>query len=362
MPECIVVGGGVIGLLTARALYKAGVDVLLLERGVLGGESTWAGGGIISPLYPWRYADAVNRLAERSKQIYPQLIPALYEESGIDSELLNSGLFVLAHEGIDAIQQWGERWSINMEYVSDHRRVRELEPQVAENVAEGIWLPDIMQVRNPKLARAFKGSFDALGIAYREHCPVSEIIVSGSKVTGVRTDAGILNTDRVVIASGAWSARFAPAKKSVAVLPVKGQMIMYKGEPGLLRRMVLSEGHYVIPRKDGHILAGSTLEKIGFDKTISSEALGELQQAANTLIPALAGLPVARQWAGLRPGTENGIPYICRHDELEGLYIHAGHYRNGIVLGAASAELMAALVLERETEIELAPYAINAMH
>ncbi len=362
MPDCIVVGGGVIGLLTARALFKQGMDVLLLERGALGGESSWAGGGIISPLYPWRYADAVNRLAERSKKIYPSLAAQLTDESGVDCELLDSGLFVVAHDGVEGIRQWGKDWSVVMEPVDDPAQIKTLEPTVGDSVDAGIWMPEVQQIRNPKLIKAFKGSFDSLSIPYREHCPVSDILIKDNRVLGVQTEAGSILADKVVIASGAWSARFAPTENAVAVQPVKGQMIMYRGEPDMVKRIVLSEGHYVIPRKDGRILAGSTLEKIGFDKSVSQDALAELHQAAIELIPLLEYLPVERQWAGLRPGTENGIPYICGHDDIDGLFIHAGHYRNGIVLGAASAELMAALVLEQTSDIDVSPYTMQALH
>ncbi len=362
MPDCIVIGGGVIGLLTARNLHKAGMDVLLLERGALGGESSWAGGGIISPLYPWRYADSVNRLAERSKQIYPQLAAELLDESGIDCELLNSGLFVLANQGVDDILQWGKQWSVDMSPVSGLAAVRELEPMVAESVDAGIWMPDIMQIRNPRLVKAFKASCRNLAIAFREHCPVQDILTENNRVTGVQTEQGTISADKVIIASGAWTAQFAAARESVAVQPVKGQMIMYRGEANQVKRIVLSEGHYVIPRKDGRILAGSTLEKIGFDKSISEDALSELHQAAVALVPVLAELKVERQWAGLRPGTEQGIPYICAHDEVEGLFIHAGHYRNGIVLGAASAELMATMVLGQAPTLDVSPYSLTAKH
>jgi len=367
MPECIVVGGGVIGLLTARALFKAGMDVLLIERGALGGESSWAGGGIISPLYPWRYSDSVNQLAERSKKIYPQLISQLFEESGVDSEMLNSGLFVQTHNDIENIFRWGKNWSVEMEAVSDHVSIKALEPAVGDSLTSGVWMPDIKQVRNPKLVKALKGSFDTLSIPYREHSPVLKILTednrdTSKRIIGVQLENESIYADKVVIASGAWTAQFASTQDSVAVQPVKGQMIMYRGEPDRVKRMVLSEGHYIIPRKDGRILAGSTLEKVGFDKTLSDDALAELHQAAVELVPLLDDLEIERQWAGLRPGTENGIPYICGHDEVDGLFIHAGHYRNGIVLGAASAELMAALVLGKTPPLDMASYSMTAMH
>jgi len=362
MPDCIIVGGGVIGLLTARKLFLEGADVLLLEKGPLGGESSWAGGGIVSPLYPWRYDDSVNVLAERSKEIYPELTRALFDESGSDCELINSGLFTVVRDGQEDILGWAKDWSVDASYVDDREAIHAIEKAVGDAVDKGIWMPDIMQIRNPKLVKALKASCDFLSIPYQEQSQVEEIIVDNDKVTGVRTKQQTINADKIIIASGAWSAQFSVTKSSVEVLPVKGQMIMYKGEPGLLKRIVLSEGHYVIPRKDGRILAGSTLEKIGFDKSVSSGALDELHSAAVELVPLLDTLPVERQWAGLRPGTEKGIPYICQHDDIEGLYVHAGHFRNGIVLGAASAELMADIVSGRDTWCDASPYTMRAQH
>lgn len=366
MPDCIVVGGGVIGLMTARQLYLQGVDVLLLEKGPLGGESSWAGGGIVSPLYPWRYADSVNVLAERSKKIYPDLVEKLLQETGLDCELITSGLFTVIDESLgdnpQQIADWGKAWSVDMHFINDAGAIREIEKTVGDAVDKGVWMPDIMQIRNPKFVKALKASFDQLSIPYREHCAVEEILVENNKVTGVRTQQETLLADKVIIASGAWSAQFSVTQASVDVVPVKGQMIMYKGEPDLVKRIVLSQGHYIIPRKDGHILAGSTLEKIGFDKTISEEAHEELHRAAVELVPLLDNLPIERQWAGLRPGTEKGIPYICQHDDIAGLYIHAGHFRNGIVLGAASAELITDIVLDRKPWCDIEPYSLSAQH
>ena len=361
MPDCIIVGGGAIGLMTARKLFLEGVDVLLLEKGPLGGESSWAGGGIISPLYPWRYDHAVNILAERSKKIYPELTKTLLEESGSDSELITSGLFTVKDD-LPEIAEWAQRWSIDARYIDKRDEVLAIEPLAGPAVDHGIWMPDIMQVRNPKFNAALKASFEHHAIPFREHEGVEEILIENDRIVGVRTAKQSYFAEKVVIASGAWSAQFDVTQDSVEVSPVKGQMIMYKGEPGLVKRMILSEGHYIIPRKDGRILAGSTLEKIGFDKTISDAAHEELHEAAVELVPALARLPIERQWAGLRPGTAKGIPYICPHDSVEGLYVHAGHFRNGIVLGAASVELFADIILGRTPWCDPDPYVIGAQH
>ena len=297
MPECIVVGGGVIGLLTARQLFLEGVDVLLLEKGALGGESSWAGGGIISPLYPWRYSDAVNVLAQRSKSFYPDLVETLFEETGNDCELITSGLFTVIDEKPSTRQtilDWSKKWSVNACYIENKNEIFEIENAVGDAVDKGIWMPDVMQIRNPKLVAALKASFDYLAIPYAEHCEVDEILTKNNIATAVKTKQQTYSSEKIIIASGAWSAQFGVTKSSVNVIPVKGQMIMYKGEPNLVRRIILSEGHYIIPRKDGRILAGSTLEKIGFDKSISSSALDELHCAAIELVPLLDDLTIER--------------------------------------------------------------------
>jgi glycine oxidase len=135
-------------------------------------------------------------------------------------------------------------------------------------------------------------------------------------------------------------------------------MIVFRGQPGLLSRVVVWQGHYLIPRRDGHILAGSTIEYVGFDKSTTTEALEELRDIAHTLAPALKLLPVKYQWAGLRPGSPQGIPYIGRLSHLKGLYVNAGHFRNGIVTGPASARLLVDILLEREPILDPAPYTL----
>jgi glycine oxidase len=360
--DVIIIGGGIIGMLTARELHNDGADVLVVERGPLGGESSWAGGGIISPLYPWRYSPSVNQLAEISKQIYPDLAQQLQDESGIDCELITSGLLYTGTEEQQRAQSWAQEWSIDLQPLTGVPQIQEVEPQVSTGIDSGLWMPEIMQIRNPKLVKAMKGSFDTLGIKYLEQTPVTELAIDAEVIKGIKTASESFHSDKVIIASGAWSAGFIQHGKNIAVEPVKGQMLMFRGEPGLIRRMVLSSGHYIIPRKDGRVLAGSTLERSGFDKSITIDATVELTRAAVEIIPALRDMEIERQWAGLRPGTEQGIPYICNHPEIDGLYINAGHYRNGVVLGAASARLMAEMVLEQETSLDPAPYALDAAH
>ncbi len=362
MATCIVIGGGIIGMLTARALHLAGVNVRLLERGALGGESSWAGGGILSPLYPWRYDDAVNVLAERSKRLYPDLVRALRAESGIDSELINSGLLLVDNQETVAAVAWAQRWQVEVHAVRRAREIAALEPTLSREYETALWMPNLCQVRNPKLVQALRGSLQRLAISCLENTPVDELLVQAGRIEGVRCGQQYFNADRVVVCSGAWTGQLLAAHLPLGVEPVKGQMIMLRGDVGLVKRMVLSQGHYIIPRKDGRILVGSTLEHSGFNKAISENALVQLRSAAAALVPALAALPLERQWAGLRPGTPQGIPYIGSVDAIEGLYVHAGHYRNGIVLAPASTELLVEIMQQQTPFCDAAAYALTASH
>lgn len=349
MTDLIVIGGGLIGMLTARELAMSGRRVLLLERGRTGEESSWAGGGILSPLYPWRYETPVTRLARWSQQHYAALAEELYAETGIDPEYTASGLLMLGLDPAELGQ--GQGWAEEFAYHIEPLRADALPGiQAGLGTVDGgaLWMPDIAQVRNPRLVRALRHSIESLGVRVLEHQPVDEVLMQSGEVIGARSGETEFLAPGVVVCGGAWSERLVEsAGCSAGVYPVKGQMLLYKGPPGLLQRIVLAEDHYLIPRRDGHILAGSTMENAGFDKTTTEEARAELQAAAQSIFPALSRYPVVRQWAGLRPGRAHGIPCISAHPELKGLFVNAGQFRNGVVTGLASARLMADVILQR---------------
>lgn len=359
MSNCIVVGGGLLGLLTARALSAAGAKVVLLERGETGRESSWAGGGIVSPLVPWEYPDAVSELVSWSQQHYPVLARELLEETGIDVEWTRCGLLMVDFEIDQLIESWAERRECRLQSLNGIQ-TESLEPEIRKGFRSSILLPDVGQIRNPRFCKAVRQSLHLRGVAIHENTPVLGLMTQGGTIRGVRTAAGEYHADRVVITAGAWSAQLLrETGLDLPVKPVRGQMVQFQAPPGLLKHIVLYQNHYLIPRLDGLILAGSTMEYTGFEKATTTEARDELTQAASSLVPALSECELVRQWAGLRPGSPEGVPFIGEHPAVHGLFVNAGHFRNGVVMAPASAQLLLELMQKHSGFTDTSPYAID---
>ncbi|MGE7959877.1 glycine oxidase ThiO [Pseudomonas sp. NPDC089530] len=356
--QVVIVGGGVIGLLTAFNLASAGQRVVLLERSNVGQESSWAGGGIVSPLYPWRYSPAVTALAHWSQDFYPQLAEHLFASTGVDPEVHTTGLYWLDLDDEAEALAWARREQRPLSAV-DISVAHDAVPVLGGGFSRAIYMADVANVRNPRLVKSLRAALTALPtVTIHEQCQVSGFIREGERILGVRTAQGEIRGDQVVLAAGAWSGELLQSLGlALPVEPVKGQMILYKCASDFLSCMVLAKGRYAIPRRDGHILIGSTLEHEGFDKTPTASALEGLKASAVELIPALAQAEVVGHWAGLRPGSPEGIPYIGPVPGLAGLWLNCGHYRNGLVLAPASCQLFADLMLGREPIIDPTPYA-----
>ncbi|MGH1463051.1 MAG: glycine oxidase ThiO [Neptuniibacter sp.] len=360
MPKTIIIGAGVIGMMLARELAAFGVKVTIIDRKNCAQESSWAGGGIVSPLYPWRYPEAVTQLATWSQSSYVHLTAELIEETGLDPELRQKGMLMVAVEDQDEALAWAERV---------HRPLRKVEaeflytkePELTPGLGEGLWMPEVCSIRNPRLGQALRRSMELFpNIELLENQEVMGFIRQGSEIAGVKTSQGNLYADKTVIASGAWSGDLLKELDiELPVEPVHGQMMLFKAVPGVVNRVVLKGGRYVIPRNDGRVLVGSTLERIGFVKQTTEEAAKSLYDTAIDIIPALKQYPVEHHWSGLRPGSPEGIPYIGEVPTLQNLYVNAGQYRNGLVLAPASTRLLADIILERNPIIPPEAYRLD---
>jgi len=359
MAQHTIVGGGIIGLLTAYYLLESGQNVTLLERGEIGRESSWAGGGIISPLYPWRYAAAVTQLVNWSQTEYPKLIARLSQFSDIDAEYTTSGLLILEASEMEAAKRWAADNGSNLSLVNNSE-MQLIEPALKHMHGQGVWMPDVAHVRNPRLIKLLIHYLSSKGVIIHENSEIIGFNCHKDRIQGLLTKQGEIKTSSVAIACGAWSAKLMQSiNTNLKIEPVKGQMIMIKTRPNMVRRVVLYNDRYIIPRIDGRLLVGSTIEYVGFNKDISIQAKQQLLAVARDLIPALNGCHVERQWAGLRPGSPNNIPTISGHPLIEGLYINAGHFRNGVVMAPASARLLSDIMLKRVCILDQKPYNLD---
>ncbi|MHB0777340.1 glycine oxidase ThiO [Halomonas sp. WWR20] len=355
--DFLIIGGGVIGMMTALQLADAGHQVTLLERGQCGREASWAGGGIVSPLYPWRYSAPISALSSWSEGFYPELALRLLEETGIDPEYRQKGLLYLRVDDEARALEWAREVGKPLERVNaDFLYAKE--PHAAPGFEEALWMPTLGSIRNPRLSKALRARLQAmLRVDLREGVEVTGLRATSGRIEGAETREGLVTADRVIVCGGAWARELlASVEVALPVRPVRGQMILFKAPPGLVERVVLMDGRYVIPRGDGRVVAGSTLEEVGFDKATTEEAKASLYASAIGIVPGLAECEVEHHWAGLRPGSPDGVPVIGAVPGIAGLHVNAGHYRNGLVLAPASTRLLVDQLLGREPILDPAPY------
>ncbi len=224
-----------------------------------------------------------------------------------------------------------------------------------------LWLPDIAQVRNPRLVSALREAVVRGGGVIQPHSAVERLTSQGNRIAAAHTANEVFKADQFVLASGAWSGISLPGLAGVPnIRPIRGQMLLFRLEPGALESIVYRNGLYLIPRLDGHVLVGSTLEDAGFDKSTDAATRQRLHAEAAELLPALAGLQPVQHWAGLRPGSPDNIPVIDRHPDFDNVFVNAGHYRYGVTMAPASAELLVDLMEDRQPALDPAPYRWQA--
>lgn len=356
--DILVIGGGIAGLLTARELVIAGYATTLIEKQKVGREASRAGGGILSPIYPWRQHESILPLCKASDAIYPDLSADLIETTGIDAEWNRCGMAIFDDRPEEAVA-WCQKNAVPALQIGPAGVVNLL-PRSGFTERPLLWLPEVAQIRNPRLLTALQMDLKNKGVTLLEDTRVTGFSLKNDRIRQVKTNQQPFSAGEIIIAAGAWSGILtAPFIPHPQIFPVKGQMLLYKTKPGLLKPIVLYNDQYLIPRRDGHILVGSTLEFSGFDKTTTREARQHLDSFARRILPSLPCDSLIDHWAGLRPGSPSGIPYISRHPLISNLSFNCGHFRNGIATGPASARLLADILTNRKPCIPPEPYALT---
>lgn len=357
----IVVGGGAIGLSIARELFRRKVAVVVFERGQPGREASWAGAGILSPGDPDRAVGAFARLMALSFRLHETWATELLAATGIDNGFRRCGGLVVGDTPAEArgLDEHSRDWRAQGIDACRLSRddIRRIEPALNPDLAAVWHLPETAQLRNPRHLQALAAACSAAGVEIRTDCPVERLLGEGSSVIGVRTARGDLRADAVVVAAGPWSEELlAPVGVTIRTRPIRGQIVLLSTERPLLTAIVERGPCYLVPRPDGKLLIGSTEEDVGFEKGNTPEAIAELIAFAAHLAPATAQATFERAWSGLRPGNADGRPYIGAVEELRGLYVAAGHFRNGLQMSTGTATVIADLVTGRKPPVDLAEF------
>lgn len=353
-----------IGLSVARALARKQVgSVLLVERGELGREASFAAAGMLAPQAEANVYDAFFQLCCRSRDRYPTFAAQLLEETGLDVELDQTGTIYCAftehdRKEIEKRFEWQRDLGLPVEQLTP-RQARELEPNLSETVLAGLKFPGDTQVENRQLLRALIAANEKLEVKSCTRTIVESLRIEAGKIAGVSTSKGFVGTRNVVIASGAWSSliKTGTAAPQIRIEPVRGQMICFVAQPALARHVIYSPRGYLVPRRDGRLLAGSTTEEAGFAKEVTAHGLESIRDHAREIAPSVAGLELVDSWAGLRPRAADELPVLGKTVETEGLFFATGHYRNGILLAPLTGELIAALIADNVVAAELQTFA-----
>lgn len=359
--DVIIIGGGVIGLTIARALRLRGVrDVTLIERGRPGAEASWAAGGILAPQVEADRADDFFRLACASRDLYPAFADSLKDETGVDVELDRTGTLYLGfteenEQELRFRYEWQSGEGLCVQWLTGDE-ARQLEPCISPQVRCALRFPNDYQVENRRLVEALLVANKKLGVRLVADCNVSEVRIERGRVRGAQTSSGFVDAPVVVVAAGAWSS-FIKSLLDIEVVPVRGQMLCFEAHPPLAQHVIYSPRGYLVPRRDGRLLAGSTTERVGFDKSVTDDGASAIKSMALEIAAAIAGLPIIDSWAGFRPCAADDLPVLGPCEEIDGLFYATGHYRNGILLAPITGELIAAAVLDSQCPPELKAFS-----
>jgi glycine oxidase len=354
----IIIGGGIIGCSIALELARAGIRCTIIDKGGLNKEASTAAAGMLGAQAETYRPSPFYELCRLSQKLYRDWADELAQIGGISPQYIAEGILRAALTREDE-QELRSRlsWIQDAEWLSANE-MRAIEPAITADVIGGLHFRQDHQVHPVHVAQALEACLYKLGCEIREWTPVFGLVERGGTIQGVRTSDGEIWADHVILSAGAWSpALTEPFGLSLPMFPVKGQCIALKVDAPLIRSSVFTHGCYVVPKLDGTLTVGATQVETGFDKRCHASVIGSLHAAAAQLLPGLEQAEFVRTWAGLRPGTADGLPFMGRSAALPGLILATGHYRNGILLAAATGRLIKQLVLDERPDMDLTPFA-----
>ena len=341
--DCSIIGAGVIGLAIARRLASAGLSVTIYDKGTPGSEASFAAGGMLCPRLEFKKGSRLSQMGEISLQLYPDYAGELEEETGLSIDLRLDGVI----SPLDPAETGGGEPGDNTARLIDVDALRDLEPGINPGITRALYYEEEGSVDNRALTRALEAACRGLGVEIRSDCEVLDVLVEDDRISGVRTSTGDFSSPIVINSAGSWAAKIGGTVEKVEIRPIKGQMLLLDckdNEDEIPRHTIYSHSTYLVPRGDGRVIVGTTVEDKGFDKEVDPAAIRNLLQSAAEMFPFLEKVPPRESWAGLRPMGEQNIPTIGALSP-RGYYAAVGHYRNGILLTPLTQELLAREIL-----------------
>lgn len=359
--KIIITGGGLIGCSLAWRLAQRGAQVTVVESARPGSGASAAAAGMLAPLIEAEHA-ALRDVALRSLSMFPEFVRELHEASGIDAELQLTGKYDIAFneaEFEDLRGRYGKELPDGVRAASTD----ELSPSISKNATHAIISDYDGSVDNRKLARAAWLAASNAGVEFHVGASVREVLCGRGPFEGVVLSTGErIAGDAVVIASGAWSSSIRGLPLSLPVFPVRGQIVALEHVPRVLDRLAMTVDCYIVPRTDGRVLIGSTVERVGFDPRTTAHGIATLLNAGLRAVPALHDASVVETWAGLRPGTPDDLPILGGDPRAQGVFYATGHYRNGILLAPITAAAMSDCILTGKTAVDIAAFSVKRFH
>jgi glycine oxidase len=344
--DVIIIGGGIIGLSLSIALRKRGATVLIVERGEPGREASHAAAGMLAD-FPLEMPSVLQPLATASARMYPEFVHELQDESGINVDLRDQGTILFATEHLREHPSLATDCQLPSP-------LDELEPALGQVNLPAVYLKERSVDPRALTAAALKAARHR-DVDIFSGTTVTEVLLADGRATGVGSDKTKYCAPVIVNCAGAWAGQLPP--QQFPTRPVKGQMLSLAAKPrDLLRHVIRAPEIYLVPRSDGRILAGATVEEAGYDKHTDADTIQRMHQAAIRLVPALAQARMLEAWAGLRPGSADNLP-ILGATRTQGYFVATGHFRDGILLTPVTAHVMAQMITEGEPEYDVSAFS-----
>ena len=359
--DVIVLGGGIIGCALAEELARHGQRVLLVERGRIGMEASSAAAGILSAHMDLPTPGPLFELCQVSRRMYPRWVEHLERRSGISVGYHVDGILYLAMTGREEqAMERQVRWQTKLGLVVERwsrKDVRRREPSVDGSMKRGFFFPNEAQVDNVRLMHALSGACRHADVELREQTAVRRLLIREQAVHGVETDRGAFEASIIVNCLGSWAAMAGAFPVPLPVEPARGQMLAFRAPKRLVHHAVMSQRAYMVQRRDGRLLVGSTIEFTGFEKALTLDGMHAILSGLRQMSSALNQCTFLEAWAGFRPCAKDQLPILGK-TSIDGLYVATGHFRHGILLAPITAKVMTELILKRgHPSIDLSPFS-----